>query len=85
MSLFSIMFLIVATWIYMARARDYNTDRMSDAAAAEGGLAVLFILLYIFLPAIILIILCVCLCRICCCRGSQQNVTVFNRMPTSVV
>lgn len=83
MSLFSLMFLIVATWVYMARAHDYNRDRMSDAAAAEGGLAVLFVLLYIFLPAIILIILCVCLCRICCCRGSQQSVTVF--MPTSVV
>lgn len=86
MSYFPIMFLIVAAWVYMARAYDYNSDTVSDAGdAAVGGIAILLILMYIFLPAIILIVVCVCLCH-CCCKGSQQQrVTVFNRMPTSPV
>lgn len=80
MSFLSIMFLIIATWIYMARADYNNPDSISGTDAAAGGLVLGALLLYIFLPAIIFIIICVCLCR-CCCGRTHQKVTILNKMP----
>lgn len=86
MSYFPIMFLVLATWVYLARAQAHNSDKMRDAdAGAVGAFIGLALLVYIILPALLIILICMCLCRICSRRPQKQTIRIVHPIPSSRV